>query len=55
MFEIDVEFVVQSDLALSSGFAIMLMKPEPQFPEHFGSLNGIREDFNGAGVFWGVF
>ena len=51
MYEIDVEFVIKSDLATSSGFAIMLLKPEPEFPQHFGPLNGIREDFNGAGVF----
>ena len=51
MFEIDVEFTVHSDPAVSSGFAIMLMKTEPQFPLQFGTLNGIRDDFNGAGVF----
>jgi hypothetical protein len=51
MHEIDVEFVIQSDLEASSGFAIMLLKPEPEFPQHFGPLNGIREDFNGVGVF----
>ena len=51
MHEIDVEFVIQSDLETSSGFAIMLLKPEPEFPQHFGPLNGIREDFNGVGVF----
>lgn len=29
----------------------MLFKAEPDFPRDFGSLNGVREDFNGAGVF----
>jgi len=51
MYEIDVEFVIQSDLETSNGFAIMLLRPEPEFPGHFGPMNGIREDFNGIGVF----
>jgi hypothetical protein len=29
----------------------MLLKTEPEFPRDFGQLNGVREDFNGAGVF----
>jgi hypothetical protein len=50
-YEIDVEFTVNSDLSKSSGFAIMLMKNEPEFPRDFGEMNGIRRDFNGIGVF----
>jgi hypothetical protein len=50
-YEIDVEFTVNSDLKKSSGFAIMLMKNEPEFPRDFGEMNGIRRDFNGIGVF----
>ena len=43
---------MNGNLEESQGFAIMLLKPEPDFPEDFGStLNGIRDDFNGAGVF----
>lgn len=49
--EFDVEFKINSDLATSSGFGILLLKPEPSFPEDFGDLNGIKPDFNGAGVF----
>ncbi len=51
IYEIDVEFVIQSDLATSSGFGIILMKYEPVYPWYTGPLNGVREDFNGAGVF----
>ena len=45
------EFQVNSELAGSSGFGVMLLKPEPSFPEDFGELNGMKEDFNGVGVF----
>jgi len=43
--------VINSDPLSSSGFAIMLLKPEPEFPNDFGKLNGIKNNFNGVGVF----
>ena len=42
---------MQSNLEKSLGFALMLLKPEPEFPQEYGGLNGVREDFNGVGVF----
>ena len=51
MFEIDVEFTMQSRLVESNGMGVMLLKKEPEFPQEFGSLLGYREDYNGIGVF----
>ena len=45
------EYQVNSDPAQSTGFALLLLKPEPQFPEDFGPLNGVKQNFNGVGVF----
>jgi hypothetical protein len=46
-----VEYAVQSDPSASSGFGILLLKPEPSFPGDHGELSGFRPDFNGVGVF----
>jgi len=51
MYEIDVEFTMQSEESDSSGFGMMLLKKEPEFPEEFGSAQGFRNDYNGVGVF----
>ena len=53
-YEIDVEFVINSELEKSNGFAIMLLKNEPEIAgghSFFGEMNGVRRDFNGIGVF----
>ncbi len=51
MYEIDVEFVINSPHTESSGFSMLLLKNEPEFPRDSGVLNGIRKDLNGVGVF----
>jgi hypothetical protein len=51
MFTMDVEFTVQSELSKSNGFALMLLKREPQFPDEHGATFGYREDYNGLGIF----
>jgi hypothetical protein len=53
-YEIDIEFVINSELEKSNGFAIMLLKNEPEIvggSSFFGEMNGVRRDFNGIGVF----
>jgi hypothetical protein len=50
-YEIDVEFIVNSDLAKSDGLAIQLLKRYPVFPDDYGELLGSRQDFNGFNVF----
>ena len=50
-FEIDVEFTLESKGEVSTGFAFVLLKREPEFPQDFGPLLGIRDDFNGIGLF----
>ena len=47
----DVEFTVQSELSNTNGFALVLLKKEPGFPQEFGSAYGYREDYNGLGIF----
>lgn len=42
---------MQSELTKSTGFAIELLRRPPNFPEDFGPLLGVREDFHGASVF----
>lgn len=51
MYELDVEFTVQSRLVESNGMGLMLLKKQPVFPQEFGSALGYREDYNGIGVF----
>ena len=45
------EFKINSELQNSNGFGLMLLKAEPEFPQDFGEFNGIKNDFNGIGVF----
>ena len=43
---------MNGDLSRQSGFSIMFLKREPEYPDDFnGKEIGIRDDFNGVGVF----
>eukprot|EP00347_Sterkiella_histriomuscorum_P022120 403331610 len=50
-FEIDIEFVLKSELSESDGFSIKLSPDEPSFPEVIGPLNGMKRQFRGVGVY----
>ena len=50
-YEIDVEFTIRSEAFIGSGFSIMLLKKEPDFPSEFRPYFGYIESFNGKGVF----
>ena len=46
----DVEFTFNGDINFGTGFSLMLVKHEPDFPNDYGEINGFRDDFNGIGI-----
>lgn len=43
--------MMHGDLSKSNGFSTMFLKREPEYPDDFESALGIRDDFNGIGIF----